>query len=175
MAGLWTRGSGAIAMPIGRDTLFLPQQPYMMLGTLREQIVYPHPEGDIADAELQALLERVGLPDLAERHEGFDAEREWSNLLSLGEQQRIAFARVLLSRPRFVLLDEATSAVDLAMERQLYGLLRRSGATFISVGHRESLVPFHKQMLTVSAEESTIARLPDPSRTGTGDGQREEH
>ena len=148
MAGLWTRGSGRIKMPPPSQMLFLPQKPYMILGNLRAQLLYP---GTVAqppgDAELQAVLERVNLHDLAERHGGFDAERDWGRVLSLGEQQRVAFARVLISRPRYVFLDEATSAVDIATEVLLYGLLKRAHTTFISVGHRPSLFGYHAQAL----------------------------
>ena len=174
MAGLWTRGSGTIVMPSGGDTLFLPQKPYMILGTLREQILYPRPTGEIGDEALQAVLERVGLPELAEQYKGFDTERDWSKVLSLGEQQRVGFARVLVARPRFVLLDEATSAVDLPMERQLYGLLRRSGATYISIGHRESLVQYHRQMLTVTGNGCTTAPVSRASAEDARDGSFED-
>ncbi|MEI9995046.1 MAG: ATP-binding cassette domain-containing protein [Rhizomicrobium sp.] len=147
MAGLWTRGSGQIVMPPHDVTLFLPQKPYMILANLREQLLYPRRRTDVSDAELQAVLERVTLHDLAERHGGLDAERDWGRVLSLGEQQRIAFARVLISRPEFVLMDEATSAVDVETERLLYGLLVRSGATFVSVGHRPTIFKYHKTAL----------------------------
>ncbi len=156
MAGLWTRGSGVIEMPPREDTLFLPQRPYMVLGPLRDQLFYPKRERILGDSELQAILERVGLPELAERHGGFDAEASWGTLLSLGEQQRIGFARILIARPKYVLLDEATSAVDLAMEHQLYNLLRRSGACYASVGHRPSLVAFHEQALRIAPGAWTL-------------------
>lgn len=149
MAGLWTRGSGTVSMPPREHTLFLPQRPYMVLGTLRDQVLYPHPDAPLDDFSLQGILERVGLPDLAERHGGLGAERDWARILSLGEQQRIGFARVLVSRPRFVLLDEATSALDLAMEARLYGLLRASGTTYVSVAHRPSVAAFHQRELTI--------------------------
>jgi len=148
MAGLWTRGTGRIEMPPPSQLLFLPQKPYMILGSLRSQLLYPaamaQPPGDAA---LQAVLERVNLHDLAERHGGFDAELDWGRVLSLGEQQRVAFARVLVSKPRYVFLDEATSAVDMATEALLYGLLKRADTTFISVGHRPSLFGYHRHAL----------------------------
>jgi putative ATP-binding cassette transporter len=89
----------------------------------------------------------VCLHDLAERHGGFGAIANWSRLLSLGEQQRIAFARVLVAQPKFVFLDEATSAVDPETEALLYKLMARSGAGFVSVGHRPSLLEFHQRAL----------------------------
>lgn len=151
LAGLWTRGSGRIVMPPPQDLLFLPQKPYMILGNLRSQLLYPlHAGMLLTDAELQTVLERVNLGDLADRHGGFNVECDWGRILSLGEQQRVAFARFLVRKPRYVFLDEATSGVDPATEALLYGLLRRSDATFISVGHRESLLKHHSHVLNLS-------------------------
>ena len=152
MAGLWTRGRGRIVMPPAEQMLFLPQRPYMILADLRSQLIYPRGRTELSDAELQAILERVSLPDLAAKHGGFDAVQDWGRVLSLGEQQRIAFARVLIAKPRYVFLDEATSAVDLETEGLLYGLLERSGATFVSVGHRPSLANHHALALRLEAE-----------------------
>ncbi|KVN07004.1 hypothetical protein WT09_32780 [Burkholderia stagnalis] len=152
VAGLWREGSGTITMPPEQDVLFLPQRPYMLLGSLREQILYPATEGRHSDQELQAWLEQVNLPDLARRHGGFDTVIDWSRVLSLGEQQRIGFARALASRARYVFLDEATSAVDLATEQKLYQALAMSGATYVSVGHRDSLVAHHPNVLQLYPE-----------------------
>jgi putative ATP-binding cassette transporter len=143
MAGLWCKGSGAVTIPPASETMFLPQKPYMLPGTLREQLFYPHMPSGRTDAQLQGFLERVCLSDLAVRYGGFDTSREWSRVLSLGEQQRVAIARALMVQPRYLFLDEATSAVDFATERSLYDALADSGITCISVGHRESLLSFH--------------------------------
>lgn len=166
LAGLWSRGSGRIEMPPHEQCLFLPQRPYMILGDLRAQLLYPLGPRDIPDAELQRTLERVCLPELIERCGGLGAVRDWSKVLSLGEQQRLGFARVLLSRPRFVFLDEATSAVDLATEARLYALLKQEGVAYVSVGHRESLLGFHDRLLTLHNDRSwtlgvTGPRLPE--------------
>lgn len=147
MAGLWIEGRGTITMPAESEVLFLPQRPYMLLGSLHEQICYPATESALSDAQLQVLLEQVNLPDLAKLHGGFDAVIDWSRVLSLGEQQRIAFVRALAARARYVFLDEATSAVDLATEQRLYGTLAASGATYVSVGHRASLLSYHTKVL----------------------------
>jgi putative ATP-binding cassette transporter len=152
MAGLWTRGEGRITMPSPDDALFLPQRPYMILSDLRSQLLYPRRRDDLSDADLQAILERVSLGDLAEKHGGFAAEKDWSRVLSLGEQQRIGFARALVAQPRFVFLDEATSAVDVETERLLYGLLARSTATFVSVGHRPTMLDYHVKALRLMPE-----------------------
>jgi len=152
MAGLWTRGEGRITMPSPDEALFLPQRPYMILSDLRSQLLYPRHRDNLSDADLQAILERVSLGDLAEKHGGFAAEKDWGRVLSLGEQQRIGFARALVAQPCFVFLDEATSAVDVETERLLYGLLARSTATFVSVGHRPTLLDYHVRALRLMAE-----------------------
>lgn len=152
MSGLWREGSGTITMPGANETLFLPQRPYMLLGSLREQILYPAVESGLDDMALQALLKEVNLPDLAERHGGFGTVIDWSRVLSLGEQQRIGFARALAARARYVFLDEATSAVDVETEARLYRALAASGATFISIGHRESLLEYHTLVLQLRSD-----------------------
>ncbi|MEM5292393.1 ATP-binding cassette domain-containing protein [Paraburkholderia sabiae] len=120
MAGLWRAGNGTITMPDTDEVLFLPQRPYMLLGSLREQILYPAIARVFTDSELQAFLVEASLPDLAARHGGFDSVIDWSRVLSLGEQQRIGFTRALAAQARYVCLDEATSAVDVATEARLY-------------------------------------------------------
>jgi putative ATP-binding cassette transporter len=127
--------------------LFLPQRPYMLLGSLREQLLYPLGDRNIGDEGLRAVLARVNLADLPERVGGFDAELDWGQLLSLGEQQRLAFARLLLAKPGYAFLDEATSALDEANEARLYEQMREEGTTFVSVGHRPSLRAYHARVL----------------------------
>ncbi len=152
LAGLWYRGSGRIVHPPQDAILFLPQQPYMILGSLRSQLLYPNTAREINDAELLGLLNRVRLPDLAERFGGLDAERDWEKVLSFGEQQRLAFARVLISRPRYVVLDEATSALDATNEAHLYRELMEAGATPVSVSHHAAILKFHRQVLELTGE-----------------------
>ena len=152
IAGLWYCGSGRIVRPRPEDILFLPQQPYMILGTLRSQLLYPNQERPVPDAELLRLLDRVNLPDLAERFGGLDEEKDWEKVLSIGEQQRLAFARVLLTRPRYAILDEATSALDVANEESLYRQLAASQTTLVSVGHRSTIVKYHKQVLELCGD-----------------------
>jgi len=152
IAGLWYAGSGTIIRPRPEDILFLPQQPYMMPGTLRSQLLYPHKDRQISDAELLGVLERVNLPDMAKRFGGLDEEMDWEKVLSIGEQQRLAFARVLLTRPRFAMLDEATSALDIANEASLYQQLMATNTTLISVGHRSTILKYHKQVLELTGD-----------------------
>ena len=150
VAGLWYCGSGRIVRPPSEHILFLPQRPYMILGSLRSQLLYPNQAQPIQDAELLNLLERVNLRDLAERFGGLDAERDWDKVLSIGEQQRLALARVLLTRPSYAVLDEATSALDFANEIHIYEELANAATTLISVSHHTTLLKFHKQVLELA-------------------------
>lgn len=154
IAGLWNSGSGRLIRPPLEKVLFLPQRPYIILGTLREQLLYPHTDRKVSDRELTRILQQVKLEHLLTRVNGFDAELTWENVLSLGEQQRLAFARLLITHPSFTILDEATSALDLNNEGNLYQQLQETKTTFISVGHRESLFNYHQWVLELSQESS---------------------
>lgn len=147
VAGLWNAGEGEITRPPLEEMFFLPQRPYMMLGSLREQLLYPAMNSDTSDSELQGVLEKVHMEDMPERFGGFDIVMDWKSLLSPGEQQRLAFARLLLARPGYAVLDEATSALDVNNEARLYGYLKESGTTFVSVGHRPTLLDYHDKVL----------------------------
>jgi vitamin B12/bleomycin/antimicrobial peptide transport system ATP-binding/permease protein len=151
IVGLWDAGEGKIMRPPLDEMLFLPQKPYMVLGTLRDQLLYPNPDLKFEDSQLQEILIQVNLPDLAERQGGFDAEQNWSQVLSLGEQQRLIFARLLVNQPSYAILDEATSALDSTNEEYLYRQLQASGITFLSVGHREKLSDYHQSILDLTA------------------------
>lgn len=154
IAGLWRSGSGRISGPDHREMLFLPQRPYMVQGSLRNQLLYPQQESSIADAELLSILARVNLPDIASHFGGLDAEMDWAKVLSVGEQQRVAFARVLLVRPHYAMLDEATSALDIANEDSLYRQLAATETTLVSVGHRLSILKYHPQVLELAGDGS---------------------
>lgn len=144
LAGIWPFGEGRVALPEGSQTLFLPQKPYLPLGSLREALLYPQVAQDTSNEVLGEVLTAVGLGDL---YTSLDAIEPWSMILSLGEQQRIAMARVLLQKPRLVFLDEATSALDESSETALYTLLiaENPGMTVVSVGHRSSLRALHNR------------------------------
>lgn len=129
--------------------MFLPQRPYMLSGSLRSQLLYPRQAQKMSDEALLEVLRRVCLPDVAARFGGLDALRDWGRVLSVGEQQRVAFARVLIAGPRFALLDEASSALDAANEDHLYLQLVAAGITLISVAHRTTLARYHSQVLTL--------------------------
>lgn len=152
LAGLWKSGSGEIVRPELSEILFLPQRPYMILGTLREQLIYPYNHTDISDEELYQVVEKVGLSYLIERFGGLNREQDWSEILSLGEQQRLAFGRLLVAKPKYVILDEATSALDLKNEEKLYNFLISMNTTFVSVGHRPTLKKFHQVVINMSGD-----------------------
>jgi vitamin B12/bleomycin/antimicrobial peptide transport system ATP-binding/permease protein len=151
IVGLWDAGTGTILRPPLDRMLFLPQKPYMVLGTLRDQLLYPNMDLKVDDLQLQQVLIQVNLPDLAQRHRGFSSEQNWSEVLSLGEQQRLIFARLLINKPSYAILDEATSALDAKNEELLYQQLQASSITFLSVGHRESLSNYHQSILELTA------------------------
>ena len=147
IAGLWRTGSGTVQHPPLEDVFFLPQRPYMQIDTLRSQIIYPSTQTALSDERLLELLQEVHLELLAERVGGLDASQDWEKHLSVGEQQRLAFARVLVHRPAMVILDEATSALDSANEAALYQRLRESGATLVSIAHRSAVLAHHTHVL----------------------------
>ncbi len=158
IAGIWPFGRGEIGASRKARVLFLPQRPYLPIGTLRSVVSYPLPAAGVDDAALREALEAVGLPDLAGR---LDEAGHWALQLSPGEQQRIAFARALVQKPDWLFLDEATSAVDDATEARLYGLVRErlAGTTVFSVGHRATLRPFHARQLEVQPATSGPASV----------------
>jgi vitamin B12/bleomycin/antimicrobial peptide transport system ATP-binding/permease protein len=159
IAGLWPWGSGTILIPPRSAMAFMPQRPYLPLGTLAGALAYPEP-ADRVPAEAQAAaLTRCGLEHLVPR---LAEEERWDRILSLGEQQRLAFARLLLHRPRWVLLDEATSALDEAAEAALMGLFETelAGTTLVSIGHRPGLAQWHDRVLRIEAGRLVSASLP---------------
>jgi putative ATP-binding cassette transporter len=152
IAGLWHTGGGTVERPELQDMLFLPQKPYMSLGTLRSQLLYPNVDAQMTDEELLSVLQRVNLGDLPAKVGGLDAEIDWSDFLSVGEQQRLAFARVLVHKPKYAVLDEATSGLDVGNEEKLYRELQTTGTNFISVGHRPTLAAYHENVLEIAPD-----------------------
>ena len=146
IAGLWRSGRGRIVRPPLAQVMFLPQRPYMILGSLREQLCYPH-AGDVSGERLTEILRLVQLESLPERIGGLDADVRWEDFLSLGEQQQIAFARLLLNRPAYAFLDEATSALDPGKEQALYDCLESARIRIVSVGDRLRLPRYHHRIL----------------------------
>jgi putative ATP-binding cassette transporter len=152
LAGLWHSGSGTIRHPKQEQMLFLPQRPYLILGSLRQQLSYPNLKQDIAEDSFLNVLKIVNLSTLISRFGGLEAIEDWTTVLSLGEQQRLSFARLLLNQPQYAILDEATSALDPENEALLYQHLQKTRITFISVGHRSSLLEYHQQVLELTGQ-----------------------
>jgi putative ATP-binding cassette transporter len=137
-----------VSRPPG-EALFLPQRPYMPLGTLKRAVCYPQDEAAHSDAEVTAALEAAGLGALAPRLH--DAEA-WERRLSGGEQQRLAFARALVNKPQWLFLDEATASLDPEGERALYTALKRAlpGTAILSIAHRPAVAQFHDRVLRLA-------------------------
>src|SRR5467141_178314 len=146
LAGIWPYWKGRIKLPKGARLLFLPQKPYLPVGSLKHAVCYPEDAKRFSDEEIRESLEAVGLQSLAS-----DLERSenWAQMLSGGEQQRLAFARALLNRPDWLFLDEATASLPEEDQAALYRLLRERlpSATLVSIGHRESLAQYHPKRL----------------------------
>ncbi|WP_316164977.1 MULTISPECIES: ABC transporter ATP-binding protein/permease [unclassified Bradyrhizobium] len=146
VAGLWPWGSGIILTPAPGAMAFLPQRPYLPLGTLRNALSYPSPPDAFLDADVRHALERCDLGDLIPR---LDKTERWDKELSLGEQERLAFARLLLHKPGWVFLDEATAALDEDSQRRVMALFddELKQTTVLSIGHRPDLAVYHTRTL----------------------------
>jgi putative ATP-binding cassette transporter len=153
IAGIWPFGSGRILVPKDAKVMLLPQRPYFPLASLAAAVSYPARLGTFENARLAEVLTAVGLGQWADR---LDEEAHWNRMLSLGEQQRLAIARVILLEPDFLFLDEATASLDEAAEASLYRLLqeRLKGATIVSIGHRSTLGAFHRRRFEVAPSET---------------------
>ncbi len=151
LAGIWPFGTTRVRVPDGARLMFLPQKPYIPIGTLRDAVAYPGAAGSYSDDDIRDALCAVTLSELGDR---LDESGNWSLSLSGGEQQRLAVARALLHRPDWLFLDEATSAMDEAGERQIYALLRQRlpGAAMVSIAHRPGVADYHERKLTLVAE-----------------------
>ncbi len=164
IAGIWPFGRGEIRLPRDSRVLFLPQKPYLPIGTLREVVSYPTPAAGVDDPAIRDALQAVGLPQLAPR---LDERAHWALALSPGEQQCIAFARALVQKPAWLFLDEATSAVDEETEVRLYSLVRERlpATTLVSVGHRSTLRAFHARRLVVTPNGASPATVKEVAAT----------
>ncbi len=154
IAGLWSYAEGKIFCP-QHNTLFLSQRPYLPQGNLLTALYYPDTTENVDLAKITRVLEQVQLAHLQDR---LEQEQDWSRILSLGEQQRLAFARLLLHKPKVAFLDEASASLDEGMEHAMYRLIREElpNTTIISVGHRSTLVPLHQQQLELHTDGSWV-------------------
>ena len=142
LSRLWPFGAGKVTLPAGARYLFLPQKPYLPLGTLRDAIAYPEIETPPPDDKMGEVLEELGMGSFKTR---LDERENWATVLSGGEQQRIAIARAVFQKPDWLFMDEATAALDEPTEKRVYDMVKRMipGATIVSVGHRSTLRAFH--------------------------------
>ena len=154
IAGLWSYAEGKIFCP-QHNTLFLSQRPYLPQGNLLTALYYPDTTENVDLAKITRVLEQVQLAHLQDR---LEQEQDWTRILSLGEQQRLAFARLLLHKPKVAFLDEASASLDEGMEHAMYRLIREElpNTTIISVGHRSTLVPLHQQQLELHTDGSWV-------------------
>ncbi len=171
LGGLWPVYRGLVSRPRNSGTdgiMFLPQRPYLASGTLRDQVIYPHSEMDMRDSgrrdnELLQILEDVRLGYLPEREGGWDVRKEWKDVLSGGEKQRMAFARLLYHEPRYAVIDEGTSAVSSDVEGLLYERCKDRGITLLTISTRVSLKRYHEWNLDLGqgdgGEEWTFDRI----------------
>lgn len=161
VAGLWPVYRGLVSRPrsIGTDgIMFLPQRPYLSPGTLRDQVIYPDTEIEMRDRgrrdiELKHILEEAKLGYLPDREGGWDTRKEWKDVLSGGEKQRMAIARLLYHEPRYAFIDEGTSAVSQDVEGLLYEQCKEKGITLITISTRASLKRYHTFNLTLGLGE----------------------
>jgi putative ATP-binding cassette transporter len=157
IAGIWPFGRGQVRLPEGEHAMFLPQRPYFPIGTLRQAVCYPAPNG-LPDEQVREVLAAVGLPQLVER---LDESASWSLQLSGGEQQRVAIARALLHRPQWLFLDEATSALDEPSQARMYQLLqqRLPGTAIVSISHHSEVARFHTSALELQRQPDGRSRV----------------
>jgi ABC-type uncharacterized transport system fused permease/ATPase subunit len=162
LGGLWPLWGGTLRRPSASHLFYIPQKPYLCSGTLRDNVIYPHTLEEMRDrrmteAGLEALLSSVHLLYLLERPGGWDAEEEWADVLSGGEKQRLAMARLFYHGPTFAILDECTSAVSVDVEGFMYRHCREVGITLITISHRQTLWQFHDFLLKFEDQEETEA------------------
>ncbi|THH19625.1 hypothetical protein EW146_g1583 [Bondarzewia mesenterica] len=170
LAGLWAPGSGIVRRPRRGEVFVVPQRAYMVAGSLLDQIIYPHTypqfvKSGKSEAELMQILAAVHLEYLPEREGGWLTRKEWRDVLSGGEKQRMSMARVFYHRPKFAILDECTSAVSSDVEGQMYEHAKSLGITLITISLRPSLAKYHTQLLTLTGDGTgswTLSRVGTP-------------
>ena len=167
IAGVWPFGNGTIAVPAYAKLMMLPQRPYFPIGSLKAAIVYPAPADAFSSEQVRDALTAVGLDRLDRQ---LEQEDHWNRMLSLGEQQRLGFARALLHAPQYLFLDEATASLDEPAEAELYGLLEEKlpATTVVSIGHRSTLQAFHQHnvVLTRQGDRFTLRHRTENAAAG---------
>jgi len=169
LGGLWPVYGGIVRKPAAHEFTYIPQRPYLSLGTLRDQVIYPHSKEEmqsrgITDADLLAILAVVQMEHIVEREGGWDVAREWKDALSGGDKQRIAMARLFYHEPKYAILDECTSAVPLQIERIMFEHATRRGITLLTVSHRSSLWQYHQMILQYDGQGGYVFTELDPTK-----------
>ncbi|CAI6255164.1 unnamed protein product [Periconia digitata] len=179
LGGLWPVYGGTVRKPPFEDIFYIPQRPYLSRGSLRQQIIYPdslremHDKG-ITDADLLSILEVVEIESIVDRPDGWDAEQEWTDVLSGGLQQRVAMARLFYHRPKYAILDECTSSVTLEIERVMYEEAKKLGITLMTVSHRRSLWKYHERILQFDGQGGFVFAELDAERRLVLEDEKEE-
>ncbi|KIP06954.1 hypothetical protein PHLGIDRAFT_127965 [Phlebiopsis gigantea 11061_1 CR5-6] len=169
LGGLWPVYGGIVRKPPASQFILIPQRPYLCLGTLRDQVIYPHNKTDmeargVTDADLIAVLSLVQMEHIVEREGGWDASREWRETLSGGDQQKIAWARLFYHKPKYAVLDEATSLVPVEMEALMMQHAGELGITLLTVSHRPSLWKYHSMILQYDGQGGYVFTKLDAER-----------
>ncbi|OCL12529.1 hypothetical protein AOQ84DRAFT_352496 [Glonium stellatum] len=179
LGGLWPVYGGTVRKPPFEDIFYIPQRPYLSRGTLRQQVIYPDGiremrDKGITDHDLHQILSVVEIESIVDRPDGWDAEQEWTDVLSGGLQQRVAMARLFYHAPKYAILDECTSSVTLEIERVMYDEAKRLGITLMTVSHRRSLWKYHKNILQFDGQGHYIFTKLDAERRLQLEDEREE-
>ncbi|KAF2639231.1 hypothetical protein P280DRAFT_550676 [Massarina eburnea CBS 473.64] len=179
LGGLWPVYGGNVRKPPFEDIFYIPQRPYLSRGSLRQQIIYPDSLRDmrdkgITDADLFSILQVVEIESIVDRPDGWDAEQEWTDVLSGGLQQRVAMARLFYHRPKYAILDECTSSVTLEIERVMYEEAKKLGITLMTVSHRRSLWKYHERILQFDGQGGFVFAELDAERRLVLEDEKEE-
>jgi ATP-binding cassette subfamily D (ALD) long-chain fatty acid import protein len=179
LGGLWPVYGGHVRKPPFEDIFYIPQRPYLSRGSLRQQIIYPDSLYEMrakgfTDSDLLAILAVLDIANIVDREDGFDADLEWTDVLSGGLQQRVAMARLFYHRPRYAILDECTSSVTLDVERVMYEEAKRLGITLMTVSHRRSLWKYHTRILQFDGQGGYYFGKLDAERRAGLEDEKEE-
>ncbi|PSN61308.1 hypothetical protein BS50DRAFT_578676 [Corynespora cassiicola Philippines] len=179
LGGLWPVYGGTVRKPPFEDIFYIPQRPYLSRGSLRQQIIYPDNlremrDKGITDQDLYNILSVVEIESIVDRPGGWDAEQEWTDVLSGGLQQRVAMARLFYHAPKYAILDECTSSVTLEIERVMYDEAKRLGITLMTVSHRRSLWKYHEKILQFDGQGGFVFTKLDAERRLELEDEREE-